>query len=136
MSTADIPDWTKAKYVSLRTTKRNGQNVDTAVWFALDGTELVVYSEAEAGKIKRIRQTPAVSVAPCTMSGKVVGPWLSGAARLLAGEEARKADRLLLRRYGLRKRAIDLQVILRAKIRRRPVPVDAYISIALAGPTR
>ncbi len=59
------------KYVLLTTFRKTGVGVSTAVWAAQDGETLVVTTVGSAGKVKRIRNNPAVTLQPCTMSGKV-----------------------------------------------------------------
>jgi len=59
------------KYVLLTTVRRSGIGVPTAVWAAADDGALYVTTLASAGKVKRIRNNPAVTLQPCTMSGRV-----------------------------------------------------------------
>src|SRR5271170_213396 len=92
------------KYLSLESFRKNGQGVPTPVWFAEDGGILYVYSEAAAGKIKRIRNNPRVRVAPCDARGRLKGDWVEGTARILEGQEAAHAEELLTAKYGLIKR--------------------------------
>jgi PPOX class probable F420-dependent enzyme len=91
------------KYCLLVTYRRSGEPVPTPVWFGLDGdAKLYVRSEADAAKVKRIRNDPHVRVAPCTVRGKPLGPPSEGRARVLdqTGDEAR-ADAALRSNYGL-----------------------------------
>jgi PPOX class probable F420-dependent enzyme len=102
-----VPDSTFAplgddKYISLETFKRSGEGVKTPVWFVLHDGVLYVYTEADSWKVKRIRNNPRVRVAPCTMRGRVTGPWIEGTASLVEGDERRTADRLLNRKYFLK----------------------------------
>jgi uncharacterized protein len=87
------------KYISLETFKRNGDGVQTPVWFVLHDGALYVYTEADSWKVKRIRNNPRVRVARCTIRGRVTGPWVDGAASFVEGDERRTADRLLDRKY-------------------------------------
>lgn len=89
------------KYISLTTYRKTGVTVPTPVWFAMEGDRLYVFSAGEAGKVKRIRRNPRVTVAPCTARGAPVGPAVEGTARILSGEEATWAWRALRRQYGL-----------------------------------
>ncbi|MFP6629399.1 MAG: pyridoxamine 5'-phosphate oxidase family protein, partial [Myxococcota bacterium] len=50
-----------APYVSLATFRRDGREVRTPVWVARDGEHLYIFSEAKAGKVKRIRATKRVA---------------------------------------------------------------------------
>jgi uncharacterized protein len=113
------------KYINLVTFRKSGQGVATPVWFAEDGDVLFVYTLAEAGKVKRIRNNPRVRVAPCDMRGRVRGPWAEATARILEGEEARRAESLLNAKYGWQKRLLGFF----ARFRPRP---RAYLAIRMA----
>ncbi len=91
------------KYISLETFKKNGQGVKTPVWFVLHENALYAYTEADSWKVKRIRNNPRVRVAVCGMRGDIKGPWLDGTASLVEGDDRRAADRLLDRKYFLKK---------------------------------
>jgi len=90
-------------YISLETFKKNGQGVQTPVWFVLHGDVIYVYTEADSWKVKRIRNNPRVRVAPCTIRGQVTGPWIDGSASIIDGDERRAADRLLDQKYFLKR---------------------------------
>ncbi len=111
------------KYISLETFKKNGQGVQTPVWFVRHENAVYVYTEADSWKVKRIRNNPRVRVAPCTIRGRVIGPWLDGAAVVIDGEERAIADRLLDRKYFLKRIANwwrRIQPRARAMIRIQP----------------
>jgi uncharacterized protein len=91
------------KYISLETFKKNGQGVETPVWFVLSGDRFYVYTEADSWKVKRIRNQPRVRVAVCNMRGTVRGPWLDATASIVEGDERRAADALLDRKYVLKR---------------------------------
>ena len=80
----------------------------TPVWFAEAGGALFIYSLADAGKVKRIRNNPSVRIVPCDMRGKPEGEWIEAKARILAAAEADKANLLLTRKCGLLKRIGNL----------------------------
>ena len=94
-------------YVSLETFKKNGEGVQTPVWFVLHDGALYVYTEAASWKVKRIRNNPRVRVAACSMRGVVKGPWIGATASIVEGAERRAADTLLDRKYFL-KRILNL----------------------------
>ena len=103
-----MPDPTLAqfeneKYISLETFKRNGQGVKTPVWFVLHANALYVYTKADSWKVKRIRNGPRVRVAACDIRGTIRGPWLDATASLVEGDERLPPDRLLDRKYFLKK---------------------------------
>jgi len=104
-----IPD--NEKYLSLATQKRDGSLVWTPVWFAQDQTQpdYYVFSAGDAGKVKRIRNFPAVQLAACNMSGKVHGKTINGRAGLVVDEATiTLAYGLLINKYGWQLRLTNL----------------------------
>jgi uncharacterized protein len=89
------------KYISLKTFRKNGVGVATPVWFGEDDGKLYVMTRSDMGKSKRIRNNPLVSVAPCTIRGKVTGPEFAATARILAPAEHAHARRTINRKYWL-----------------------------------
>ncbi len=67
-----------AKYISLTTYRRTGEGVATPVWFAQEADRLYIETGPKTGKVKRMRRTPRVTLAPCTFGGAVTGPALAG----------------------------------------------------------
>ncbi len=74
-----------------------------------------MYTLANSGKVKRIRNNPRVRLVPSDFKGNPLGEWIAGEARILDAEEARMSDRLLNQKY-LMKRIFDWA----DKLRRRP----------------
>jgi len=125
-----------AQYVSLLTTKLDGTPVATAVWFARVDDEIGIITESEAGKVKRIRHTPAVTLAVCDVRGRVAEgePRQAGVARLVTGDEALAVRRAVARRYGLTYRLFSISWVLREfgdRLRRRPQPPEVAILVQL-----
>ncbi|TNC24006.1 PPOX class F420-dependent oxidoreductase [Amycolatopsis alkalitolerans] len=90
------------KYVLLTTFRRDGTPVPTPVWLAMDGEDMVLFSERKAGKVKRIRRDAKVLVQACDLRGRRVhGPELTGTARLLGDEDYTRVRRLIARKYGV-----------------------------------
>jgi uncharacterized protein len=89
-------------YVSLTTFRRTGVPVSTPVWAAPDGDALVVWTRTDSGKVKRLRHTSRVTVAPCTFRGRVEGPAVDGVAGFVAPGEWPGALAALRRAYGFR----------------------------------
>jgi PPOX class probable F420-dependent enzyme len=104
MSGDKLSQFAGEKYLNLETYRKDGTAVATPVWFAEDGGLLYIYSLADAGKVKRIRNNPRVRVAPCDMRGKLKGEWVEARARILQGDEAARGHRLLDEKYGLLKK--------------------------------
>ena len=90
-------------YISVETFKKNGQGVKTPVWFVLHEGVFYAYTEADSWKVKRIRNNPRVRVAVCNMRGTIKGPWLDATASVVEGDERLAADKLLDRKYFLKK---------------------------------
>lgn len=89
------------KYVSLTTFRKNGAAVRTPIWFAEADGKLYFMTRNDSWKYKRIRNNPAVRVAPSTIRGKITGPECAGRARILPRAEWPKAKSLLNRKYWL-----------------------------------
>jgi PPOX class probable F420-dependent enzyme len=113
------------RYVSLATYRRNGEAVETPVWVAaLDG-RLVVVTDGISPKVKRIRATERVRLAPCDAFGNVRGPWLDGRAHVIDDTaHAERAHAALVAKYGWQMRLLDLGSRLGGRISRR-----AYLEI-------
>jgi len=112
----------RESYISLATFKRSGEAVETPVWFAADAGRLYVFTEAEAGKVKRLRNDERVRVAACNVRGRVHGDWLEGKGRRVqdAAGEAR-AYAALRRKYGWQMRITDFFSKLTGRIGGRAV---------------
>ena len=104
MSANALTQFDGQKYLSLETLRKNGTAVRTPIWFAEAGGVFYIYSLAETGKIKRIRNNPRVRMAPCDMRGKLRGEWVTARARILDGEEAAGANAMLDKKYGVMKK--------------------------------
>jgi uncharacterized protein len=89
------------KYILLTTYRRDGTPVATPLWFAPDGAALVVWTVTASWKVKRIRNNPEVSVAPCTMRGKPLGLAVAGRAEILDQRGTARVRKLIMRRYWL-----------------------------------
>jgi PPOX class probable F420-dependent enzyme len=87
--------------VLLRTRKRDGTWVGTPVNLAVEGEHAYFGTPADSWKVKRLRKSDEVQVAPSTLRGRPVGSALRARARLLEGEEARAAERLLVHRHPI-----------------------------------
>ncbi len=88
------------QFINLTTYRKNGEPVVTTVWFALAGDRVVGTTMRQAGKIKRMRNQPQVSIAPSTRTGQVLGDTLPGLARVLPPEEEEVAMAALRNKYG------------------------------------
>jgi len=71
---------------------------------------------ANSGKVKRIRNTGQVNIAPCKVNGALLGDWIPAHAREVRDDEtAAKVDRLLDKKYGLMKKMFALSSALQGR---------------------
>ena len=95
------PEIQGQKYLSLTTFRKCGAAVDTPVWFGVEEDKLYVKTRSDSGKCKRIRNNPQVRVAPCTMTGKIIGPEFEARARILPPEDWPRARKAVEQKYWL-----------------------------------
>jgi PPOX class probable F420-dependent enzyme len=91
----DLRPFVNQKTVLLTTYRRNGEGVETAVSLAVDGDRAVFRTWHTAGKVKRLRNNPVVTVTPSSFLGKPTGAPLQARVRRLEGAEAARAAELL-----------------------------------------
>jgi uncharacterized protein len=107
MSTNSFTQFANQKYLNMETYRKTGKPVATPVWFAEENGTLYIYSLANAGKVKRIRNNPQVRIVPCDVRGKPKGEWVEVKARILDERGAALGHRLLNQKYGWMKRIGD-----------------------------
>jgi uncharacterized protein len=88
------------QFINLTTYCKSGEPVVTTVWFAHESDRIVGTTLRHAGKLKRIRANPAVSVAPSTATGQPLGEALKGVARVLPPEDEAVVKTALRNKYG------------------------------------
>jgi len=105
---ATFNDVSKAQYVLLTTFTKDGRPKPTPIWIARDGDRALVITEKNSWKVKRIRNTPRVTLAVCDMKGKVKGEPVEAVAKVLDPSETDMVYRAINSRYGLIGRAFSL----------------------------
>ena len=110
-------------YISLMTFRRSGAEVKTPVWFAsMDAKSHYCFSAADAGKVKRLRNSSTARIAPCDARGGYPGEWITCNAYLVEDEnEINKAYRLLVDKYGWQMRLTNFFSRLSGRIGNRAV---------------
>ncbi len=94
------PDTTfQGKYLGLTTFKRDGTGVTTPVWFVPRDGRLLVETEADSYKVKRIQREPTVSVALCSARGRLRELPVPAHAELLPDDEIKWVEGLMARKY-------------------------------------
>jgi PPOX class probable F420-dependent enzyme len=80
----------------LTTFRRSGAAVSTPLSILIKADRVYFVTATDSGKAKRMAANPAVTLAACTVNGKVLAPPVPGQARLLTAEQQRRTG--LLRR--------------------------------------
>jgi uncharacterized protein len=101
-----MPDLGTERFVSITTLRRDGTPVATPVWVVAAAGRLHVWTGSKTGKVKRIRNNPAVTLAPCTRFGAVTGPAVQARAVIVPIEDRPEIWPLFTAKYGLQLRAI------------------------------
>lgn len=91
----------KAQYVLLTTFTKDGRPKPTPIWIARDGDRALVITEKNSWKVKRIRNTPRVTLAVCDMRGNVKGPTVEAVATVLDDSQTESVYQAINKRYGL-----------------------------------
>lgn len=92
----------KSQYVSLTTFTKDGRPKPTPIWIAPDGDRALVITGKDSWKVKRIRNTPRVTLAVCDRSGNVKGEAVEAVASIL--DDSQQIERVydaIGNRYGL-----------------------------------
>ncbi len=90
-------------FVRLTTFRKSGEAVPTTVWFAPDQAgHIYVTTQASAGKLKRIRHTARVQLAPADFAGNLLPGYaaVAGSAREITPAEHKLAEAAFLTKYG------------------------------------
>jgi uncharacterized protein len=127
---ATFPDLGREQCIALTTFRKTGQRVVTPVWFAISLGTIYVETHADAGKLKRLRHTARVTLAPCTYSGKVTGAVSEGNARILTeSEESTAASAALAKKYGVMRSLFHFVRNARRMLQRKAKVEVVYIAI-------
>jgi PPOX class probable F420-dependent enzyme len=115
-----IGDLERHRYMSLATFRRSGAEVATPVWFAAADGRFYVFTGRESGKVKRLRHTSRVRVAPSDARGRVLGAWQDASAHIVTEPRSiEEAHAALRSKYGWQMRVGDLFSRLTGRINQR-----------------
>ncbi len=104
------------QYLNLETFRKNGAGVKTPVWFVENVGSLFVRTDAASAKVKRIRNNPQVSIAPCKVDGAILSDWMKATASIVNEEEIDcKIDSLLGKKYGVLKFLFSLSAYIQGR---------------------
>lgn len=90
-----------ARYILLTTFTKEGRPKPTPIWVAPDGDRLLVITEEDSWKVKRIRNTPRVTLAVCDMRGNPKSDALEATATILDKTQTALVYDAIGKRYGL-----------------------------------
>jgi PPOX class probable F420-dependent enzyme len=102
-----LAQFANQRYLNMETYRKTGKPVATPLWFVDENGTLYIYSLANAGKVKRIRNNPKVRIVPSDMRGNPKGNWVEAKARLVDERGAAEAHQLLNKKYGWMKKLGD-----------------------------
>ena len=108
----------KAQYVLLTTFTKDGRPKPTPIWIARDGDRALVITEKNAWKVKRIRNTPRVTLAICDMRGNVKSETIEAVATVLDESQTETVYQAINRRYGIVGRIFNFFSKLRGGVNR------------------
>jgi PPOX class probable F420-dependent enzyme len=94
-------DVAKAQYVLLTTFTKDGRSKPTPIWAANEGDHLLMITQGKSWKVKRIRNTPRVTLAICDMGGKPKSEAIEATATILDASQTGLVYNAIGREYGI-----------------------------------
>ncbi len=111
-----------ARYIILGTFRKNGVRVDTPIWAAPRGDKLYAFTEADSGKVKRLRNSTRTQVARCSARGKLLGDWADARAQIVQDAATiETAYQALHEKYGWQMKLTDLVSRLTGRYQKRAI---------------
>jgi len=98
---ATFADVAKSEYILLTTFTKDGRPKPTPIWAAPSGDGLVVITQERSWKVKRIRNTPRVTIAVCDRRGNPKGDAVEATAAILDKTANGATYDAIGKRYGL-----------------------------------
>jgi hypothetical protein len=105
---ATFADVAKSEYILLTTFTKDGRPKPTAIWAAPDGDRLVVITQDKSWKVKRIRNTPRVTLAACDLRGNPKSDTVEATATILDKSHNGAVYDAIGKRYGLLGKTFNL----------------------------
>jgi PPOX class probable F420-dependent enzyme len=99
--TLTFAELAKAQYILLTTFTKDGRPKPTAIWAAVEGDRLLVITGGNSWKVKRIRNTPRVTLATCDRRGRPTSEAVEGTAAVLDQSETGAVYDAIGSRYGI-----------------------------------
>lgn len=112
----------RERYVNLETFRRDGTGVKTPVWVAEVEGRLYAVTDGTAAKVKRIRATRRVRLAPCDWRGGVSGEWVEGTGRVVEDHRLLiRANEALTAKYGWQMWLLNVSSAIGGRVGRRAI---------------
>ncbi|AFM17800.1 PPOX class probable F420-dependent enzyme, Rv2061 family [Mycolicibacterium chubuense NBB4] len=105
---ATFADIAESEYILLTTFTKDGRPKPTPVWAVRSGGALVVITQEKSWKVKRIRNTPRVTIASCDRSGNPKSDAVEATARILDKSANGATYDAIGKRYGVLGKAFNL----------------------------
>lgn len=111
-----LTDLENARFINLETLRKNGEAIKTPVWATMRNGNLYVWTGANSGKVKRIRNNSKVRVCKSDSRGKVESDWVEAEARLLdSPADIATQDAQMSAKYGMMYRLIKANYWIRER---------------------
>jgi PPOX class probable F420-dependent enzyme len=127
-------DFSREKYVSFTTFRKDGSAAATPVWWVrLSDGSLAFTTDPTSWKVKRLRANPKCEVRPSNVRGNVApgAAMRSGSAEIVgAGERYAEVVSALKKKYGLMVTLIEVGGSLKQMLRRNP-DADCAVIVTL-----
>jgi PPOX class probable F420-dependent enzyme len=94
-------DLAKSDYILLTTFTKDGRSKPTPIWAAQDRDRLLVITQEKSWKVKRIRNTPRVTLAICDLHGRPKSEAIDATATILDKSHNGAVYDAIGKRYGL-----------------------------------
>lgn len=123
MSSDNLTEFLKEKYLNLETYRNDGHAVQTPVWFVINNDIIYVTTPSTTGKVKRLNHNKSVRIVPSDLKGKPKGNWIAATAYFANESESEQAIRLRKKKYGLMAKLVNISVY------RKGIPVVIGIKV-------
>lgn len=101
-------DIAKSQYILVTTFTKDGRPKPTTVWAAPDGERLLVITGERSWKVKRIRNSPRVTLALCDVRGRPTSGAIEATATILDKSHNGAVYDAIGKRYGLKGRLFNM----------------------------
>ena len=123
MSSDNLTEFLKEKYLNLETYGNDGHAVQTPVWFVVHNGIIYVTTPSTTGKVKRLNNNKNVRIVPSDLKGRPKGNWIAATAYFANESESEQAIKLRKKKYGLMAKLVNISVY------RKGIPVVIGIKV-------